>query len=298
MLRIEYSTMCFNQYNYREKITSARDFVHKQGFEFGIQLHNSIDRELFEKVMEFRDELSISVHSPIFAKHFLNLASTDLQTIKESFDDCTRYLIDLGTDILFFHGFFMTDKPIVHDMKNYRRTIRDAIGDAYSLNNSFVMDPGIFDTEVFLRYKELFKNNLQKVTAMYRDFSVALENDFPLIGGGLQRPSEIHQLIDNLWFDLGHFWCASLVHGFDFQQESARILDEKSIVGYHLNHNLSGRDTPKDKIKDSHTHFYLESEMNLKPIVRRIFEKNSGVMVLEILDGDVHDLEVLFDWIS
>lgn len=298
MLRIEYSTMCFNQSDYREKITSARDFVHKQGFQFGIQIHNSIDRELFEKVLEFKDELSISVHSPIFAKYFLNLASADFRTIKESFDDCTRYLIDLGTDILFFHGFFMTDKPIVHDMKNYRRTIRAAIGDAYCLNNSFVMDPGIFDTEDFLRYKEIFRNNLSKVTTMYRDFTVALENDFPLIGGGLQRPSEIHQLIDNLWFDLGHFWCASLVHGFDFQQESAKILDEKSIVGYHLNHNLSGRDTPKDKIKDSHTHFYLESEMNLKPIVRRIFEKNSGVMVLEILDGDVHDLEVLFDWIS
>lgn len=222
----------------------------------------------------------------------------EIITIKESFEDCTRYLTDLRTDILFFHGFFMTDKPIVHDMKNYRRTIKDAIGDAYSLNNSFVMDPGIFDTEVFLRYKEIFRCNLQKVTSMCSDFTVALENDFPLIGGGLQRPSEIHQLIDNLWFDLGHFWCASLVHGFDFQQEAGRILDEKSIVGYHLNHNLSGRDTPKDKIKDSHTHFYLESEMNLKPIVRRIFEKNSGVMVLEILDGDVHDLEVLFDWIS
>jgi hypothetical protein len=298
MLRIEYSTMCFNQSDYREKIIAARDFVNKQGFQFGIQIHNSIDRHLFEKVLEFKDELSISVHSPIFARYFLNLASTDFQTIKESFDDCTRYLTNLGTDILFFHGFFMTDKLIVHDMKNYRRTIRAAIGDAYCLNNSFVMDPGIFDTEDFLRYKEIFRCNLQKVTAMYHDFTVALENDFPLIGGGLQRPSEIHELIDNLWFDLGHFWCASLVHGFDFQQESGRILDEKKIAGYHLNHNLSGRDTPKDKINDSHTHFYLESEMNLKPIVRRIFEKNSGVVVLEILNGDLHDLEVLFDWIS
>lgn len=298
MLRIEYSTMCFNQSDYQEKIISARDFVHKQGFQFGIQIHNSTDKQLFEKVLEFKDELSISVHSPIFARYFLNLASTDFQTIKESFDDCTRYLTDLRTNILFFHGFFMTDRPIVHDMKNYRRTIRAAIGDAYSLNNSFVMDPAIFDTEEFLRFKGIFRDNLKRVTSMYNDFTVALENDFPLIGGGLQRPSEIHQLIDNLWFDLGHFWCASLVHGFDFQQEAGRILDEKNIVGYHLNHNLSCKNTPKDKIKDSHTHFYLESEMNLKPIVRRIFEKNSGVVVLEILNGDIHDLEVLFDWIS
>jgi hypothetical protein len=298
MLRIEYSTMCFNQSNYREKIISARDFVHKQGFQFGIQIHNSTDKQLFEKVLEFKDELSISVHSPIFAKYFLNLASTDFQTIKESFDACTRYLTDLGTDILFFHGFFMTDKPIPHDMKNYRRTIRAAIGDAYSLNNSFVMDPAIFYTEDFLRYKEIFRNNLQKVTAMFPDFTIALENDFPLIGGGLQRPCEIHQLIDNLWFDLGHFWCASLVHKFDFYQETDRILDEKNIVGYHLNHNLSGKDTAKDKIKDSHTHLYLESEMDLKPIVRKIFEKSSGIVVLEILDGNIHDLEVLFDWIS
>ncbi len=298
MLRIEYSTMCFNQSDYREKIISARDFVRKQGFQFGIQIHNSIDKQLFEKVLEFKDELSISIHSPIFAKYFLNLASNDFQTIKESLNDCTRYLTDLGTDILFFHGFFMTDKPIPHDMKNYRRTIRAAIGDAYCLNNSFVMDPGIFNTEDFLRYKEIFRNNLSEVSAMYRDFTVALENDFPLIGGGLQRPCEIHELIDNLWFDLGHFWCASLVHEFDFQQESERILKEKNIVGYHLNHNLSGKNTPKDKINDSHTHFYLKSEMDLKPIVRSIFEKNSGIVVLEILNGDIHDLEVLFDWIN
>ncbi len=298
MLKIQYSTMCFNKTNYREKILKARDFVEKQGFQFGIQFHNSIDRQLFDRVLEFKDELHFSVHSPLFARHFLNLASTDFQTIQESCQDCTPYLTLLKTPIFFFHGFFMTDKPIIHDMKNYRKSIKAAIGEDYCLNGSFIMDPEIFITEVFLRYKENFRNNLKKVTSIYSGFTLALENDFPLIGGGLQRPQEIHELIDNLWLDLGHLWSASLVHGFDFQEESMRMLNEKNIVGYHLNHNFSSKDTPKDKIRDSHSHFYLQSEMNLKPLVQRIFEKNSGILVLEIIDGDVHDLQTLFDWLT
>lgn len=298
MLRIEYSTMCFNEMNYREKIIQARDFVQKQGFEFGVQIHNSIDKNLFTRVMEFKDEINFSVHSPVFAKYFLNLATTDFETVQNTCNDCIQYLSLLKTTIFFFHGFFMTEKPIVHDMKNYRKTIRAGIGDDYCLKGSFIMDPRFFETNAFLRYKETFKVNLQKVKQIHKDLQVTLENDFPGIGSGLQRPSEIHELIDNLWFDLGHFWCSSRLHGFDFHEESLRLLDEKNILGYHLNHNLVKKTTNKEMIRDSHTHFYLESEMNLKPIVRRIFEKNDGIVVLEIVDGDIGDLKVLFDWVK
>lgn len=298
MLRIEYSTMCFNETNYAEKITTARDFVNKRGYEFGVQIHNSIDRSLFDKVMEFKDEIRFSVHSPVFAKYFLNLASTDFEKIQETCDQCTPYLSQLGTDIFFFHGFFMTEKPIVHDMKNYRKAIREGIGDKYCLNGSFIMDPGFFETQTFNSYKEIFKANLKRVTEKYSSYKVTLENDFTGIGSGLQRPSEIHELVDNLWFDLGHFWCSSILHDFDFQEECDRILTQKNILGYHLNHNLIKRDSSKNLIKDSHTHFYMESEMNLKPIIRKIFEKDSGIVVLEILDGDLKDMEVLFDWLK
>lgn len=298
MIRIEYSTMCFNETSYRQKIEQARDFVRKQGFDFGIQIHNSIDEPLFNKVLEFKDEIPFSVHSPVFANHFLNLAASDFKIIQDTCDNCTRYLSQLNTDLFFFHGFFMTDRPIIHDMKNYRKTIRAGIGDQYCLKGSFIMDPGIFSTESFTRYRQSFQSNLSRVKEMYNNFTIALENDFPGIGSGLQRPEEIHDLIENLWFDLGHFWCSAMLHGFDFQEESMKILQQKNIVGYHLNHNLVKSSTPKEMIRDSHTHFYLESEMNLKPIVRKIFEINKGVVVLEIVDGDLKDLEILFDWLE
>jgi hypothetical protein len=248
--------------------------------------------------MVYRDQLNFSVHSPLFAKYFLNLAATDFSNVLATSKDCTPFLKDLKTDIFFFHGFFMTDKPIVHDMKNYRKTIKTGMGDDFSLNGSFIMDPRFFDTERFAQYKEVFKGNLSKLKSEWPDFIISLENDFPGVGSGLQRPAEIHELIDNLWFDLGHFWTSSLLHGFDFHEEANRLLDEKNITGIHLNHNLVKKSSKKELICDSHTHFYLESEMNLAPIVQKIFDKKVGIVVLEILDGDIKDLEVLFSWLG
>ncbi len=298
MIRIEYSSMCLNELNYRDKINQAQAFVQAQGFDFGIQIHNSIDKSLYDKLIEFKGAIPFSVHSPVFSRYFLNLASTDFSIIQECSDTCIRYLNDLNTDLFFFHGFFMTEKPIVHDMKNYRRTIREGIGDSYCLNGSFIMEPTFFNTDTFQKYKTIFQKNFTNFKQRYSDFTIALENDFPGIGSGLQRPAEINELIDNLWFDLGHFWTSSLLHEFDFHDEAFKLLETKNVVGVHLNHNLVTHSDPKEKIRDSHTHFYLPSTMNLKPIVRKIFEKNISPVVLEIVDGDLRDIETLLDWIE
>ena len=180
MIRIEYSSMCLNELNYRDKINQAQAFVQAQGFEFGIQIHNSIDKSLYDKLIEFKGAIPFSVHSPVFSRYFLNLASTDFSIIQECSDTCIRYLNDLNTDLFFFHGFFMTEKPIVHDMKNYRRTIREGIGDSYCLNGSFIMEPTFFNTDTFQKYKTIFQKNFTNFKQRYSDFTIALENDFPV----------------------------------------------------------------------------------------------------------------------
>lgn len=298
--RIEYSTMCLSVDNYRDKISEASKFVESQGYEFGIQLHNSIDRRLYDCLLPLKNDYSFSVHSPLFAQYFMNLASTDYSFTKECIDKCTPYLSETGFDILFFHGFFMTENRIIQDMKNYRRAIRQGVGDRYCLNGSFIMDPEFFSTDAFLKYKEIFKVNLSKLNEDFKNgpLSLALENDFVGIGSGLQRPQEISELIDNLWFDLGHFWTASILHNFDYHEESFRLIDNKNIVGVHLNHNLIKRGSAPEHIRDSHEHFCMPSEMNLGPIVRRLFEKNTPIITLEIVDGDIEDIKQLFRWLE
>ncbi|MDO5577539.1 MAG: hypothetical protein Q4F84_10705, partial [Fibrobacter sp.] len=222
---IEYSSMCLNESNYREKISEAREFVGKEGFQFGIQLHNSIDKVLFDKLMEFRGEIPFSIHSPAFSPYFLNLAGLPWNDIEQLSNMCKQTLSEISSDIFFFHGFFMTNKPIVHNMKKYRKTIQDAIGSEYCLKGSFIMNPDIFNTDIFFRYKEQFIKNYDKLQTQYKNLTVALENDFVGIGSGLQRPQEIHELINNLWFDLGHLWSSSILHEFDFHEESYRLLE-------------------------------------------------------------------------
>lgn len=297
MTRFEYSSMCLSPENYLEKVRSAKTFVENQGFKFGVQLHNSIDPSFMMQLLQLKGEIEFSIHSPLQSEYFLNLASSDYESTRAIVDKCTEYLPQFQTDILFFHGFFMTDTPIVHDMKNYRKTIQKSIGDQFCLNKSFIMDPVFFKTETFDYYLNNFRNNYKKIKNDFPVFTIAQENDFVGIGSGLQRPEEIHDLIDNLWFDLGHFWCSSLLHKFDFHEESYRIIETKNIVGVHINHNLTKHSSPLEQIRDSHTHFYYESEMNLAPIVKKLVERNVGIITLEIVDGDINDLKTLFNWL-
>lgn len=295
---IEYSSVCLNEDNYIEKIEEARGLVSAAGYEFGVQIHNSIDESFLCKLVPLAGELPFSVHSPILAKYFLNLAAGDIGTLKPDLVSAASKLALFGTDLFFFHGFFLTDKPIVHDMKNYRAAMREGIGPEYSLRGSFIMDPAFFETEQYRAMKENFRNNLAAAKELFPGLTVALENDFVGIGSGLQRPQEIVELVDDLWFDTGHFWCASLVHGFDFHEECRRVLDSVKVHGVHVNHNLLTDADPPETIRDSHAHLYAPSGQNLKPIVRYIRDRNIPRLTLEIVDGDIEDLKIVLGWMD
>ena len=172
------------------------------------------------------------------------------------------------------------------------------IGDSFRLNDSFIMNPAVFQTGLYLEYKTRFAQNFTKLKSMFPHLRVALENDFVGMGSGLQRPQEIHEFIDPLWFDLGHFWCSSLLHGFDYYEECERIAASKEIVGVHINHNFMTADTPKEMIRDSHGHIYEPSAQNLGPVVRDLLEKGVDLFTLEIVDGDSSDLRRFFEWIG
>jgi len=290
--------MCFNETNCYEKIDEAKKLVEKNGYEFGVQIHNSIDKGLFEKILTLKDQIRLSIHSPVFSKYFLNLATKSNELSLSICDEAMKYVDLIGSDIFFFHGFFMTDKPIIQDMKNYRKSMFDGIGNKFSLNNSFIMNPEYFETEEYSQYKNNFKNNLQMIKNRYSNKNIILENDFVGIGSGLQRPKEIIEIIDNLWFDLGHFWCASLLHKFDYYEMSDYLTENKKIFGVHINHNLMKHSDNPEDIKDSHAHLYEKSEQNLKPILRKLNDKKVNIFTLEILDGDIEDIKILLDWLT
>ena len=296
-ITVEYSTMCFNEQNCLSKINEAKKFLEREGFNFGIQIHNSIEPNLYSKLAEIKDDFSFTVHSPVFADYFFNLAYSDFDAINNQCNKALKHLIFFDTNLLFFHGLFMTGKPIPHDMINYRKTIMSNIPEKYRLNDSFIMDPKYFDSDDFEIYKIIFKNNYAELQKRFPDFKIALENDFVGVGSGLQRPKEILELTDDLWFDAGHLWCSSLLHNFDFYEASHEIISKKNIVGVHLNHNLMDSSTEKTKIRDSHTHLYFESRQNLKPLIKELQKKGLTSFTLEIEDGDIEDVKILLNWL-
>jgi hypothetical protein len=298
MITIEYSSICFSEENYSQKIDEARRLVESAGLAFGLQIHNSISRQQLAKLLPYRDELSLSVHSPALGSHFLNLASPDRAAIEQTLSECLPVVEEARSNIFFFHGMFFCDKPIEHNMREYRRVMLAAMGDEFSVDQSFTQSPRVFETAAFAARKQIFRENLAWLKKRLPGMVVALENDFVGVGSGLQRPQELHELVENLWFDVGHFWCSSLLHKFDWTAESLRLIAEKNIVGVHLNHNFSQPDDTPGELRDSHGHLYSEAPQDLRPVVRALRDKGVERFCLEIVGGDIKDVETLLNWLG
>jgi hypothetical protein len=298
MTIVEYSSICLNESNYREKIAEARQLVEAAGFQFGVQIHNSITPSFLQKLLSYRDELSLSVHSPALASHFLNLATTSRAAIEEVLRESLDVLKLARTNVFFFHGFFLTDKLIEHNMRDYRRVMMNAVGADFVCGNSYNQSPAALQTGSYAMRKRIFRENLEWLQKRLPDYVVALENDYTAIGNGLQRPQEICELVDNVWFDVGHFWVSSLMHEFDFEREAISLIQKKNIVGVHLNHNFSLPEHGNEGFRDSHGHFYERSMQNLKPILKALKEKKCPRYCLEIINGDARDVEIFLEWMK
>ncbi len=298
MTTIEYSSSCLTEQNYREKIAEAHAVVVDAGYEFGVQIHNSISQSFLEKLLEYANDLNLSVHSPALAPFFLNLANTDQAAIERILPGCLQVLQRARSNILFFHGFFMCDNPIEHNMRDYRRVMISAMGNEFAYGDSIVQNPNAFNTASFAARKIIFQENMEWLQKRLPEIIVACENDFVGIGSGLQRPQEILELVNNVWFDTGHFWVSSLLHGFDFEKSALDIIGKKNIVGVHLHHNFSTQSDVPEQLRDSHAHLYEAAPQNLAPLVRAMRDKGVPRFCLEIVNGNLRDIEVLLGWLK
>ncbi|HHT9128413.1 MAG TPA: hypothetical protein ACFYEE_06575, partial [Candidatus Wujingus californicus] len=130
-IKIELSTMCFYHGDPIIKIKQCREYTESHGIEFGIQLHNSTNKELFDKIKDIN--VNFSIHAPVFSDYFINLASNDFDTVIAGFQNTLHVMESLQSNIALFHGFYMTNKPIKNDPANYGKVLREAIDNKYRL---------------------------------------------------------------------------------------------------------------------------------------------------------------------
>jgi len=284
------SSMCFTYENALAKIKQCRNLIKSCGFKFGIQLHNSISKNLYNLLKDIDTEFT--VHAPVLSDYFINLANEDFSTVISGFHNTANIMQSLRCNIALFHGFFMTNKPIRNDPANYGKVLRDSIDNKYKLDDTRVMNPKFLETEEFKKYQNIVKTNMKRLRENYPSYTLCIENDFPGIGNGTQTPSHLIYLDSPVWLDTGHLWASAILNKFDFYRGLDLICKQCKVIGVHLNTNR----TPlqwnfKNPNGDTHSHFSRDYDMDITKIICILKNNNITHFTIEIMDGDAEDID-------
>ena len=292
-IKIELSTACFTDKDYFKKIEECRKFIEGKGYRFGIQLHNSVTRKMYDELKSLRVEFSI--HAPVLSPYLLNLANDDFEDINSGFQDTLKAMEELKAKITMFHGFFMTKKKIKNDPKNYTRLMSEAIDQEYRLGDTNVMDPKYFDTDEFKQCQYNVKRNMNLLCDKYPQFIICIENDFPGVGNGNQTPEQLIFLECPIWLDIGHLWAASILHKFDFYEGINKVCRNTKVAGVHLNTNQIGHDWDFKRGGDTHSRFSRVFEMDMDRIIHILKKNRVENYTMEMIGGDINDVKFFID---
>lgn len=293
-MKIELSTMCFRQDEILPKVKRCREVIESQGFEFGIQLHNSVTIGLYDKIK--RLDVPFTIHAPVLSDYFINLANNDFQTALAAFENTAQVMQSLKCTVVLFHGFFMTSKPIKNDPNNYNKVLREAIDDRYRLDNTRVMDPKFLETEEFKKYQHTVKTHMKQLRERYPSYTLCMENDFPGIGNGNQTPEHMRYLECPVWLDTGHLWASAILNKFDFYLGLEWVCKNCQVIGVHMNTNSTPLNwNLKYPDGDTHSHFSKKYDMNMDKVISVLKKNHIKHFTIEIIDGDVDDINFFIE---
>lgn len=293
-IKIELSTMCFYHGDALAKIKRCRDLIESHGYVFGIQLHNSVAKDLYNKLKDL--DVEFSVHAPVLSDYFINLANDDFEATLSGFQNTAIIMEELKSKIALFHGFFMTQKPIKNDPANYGKVLRDAMDSKYRLDDTRVMNPKFIETEEFRNYQNAVKMNMKRLRESYPSYNLCIENDFPGIGNGNQTPAHLIYLDCPIWLDTGHLWSSAILNKFDFYTALDAICKQCLVLGVHLNTNR----TPinwnlKSPDGDTHSHFSRGYDMDMDKIIGILKANHISHFTIEVVDGGAEDVNFLIE---
>ena len=143
-MKLEYTSTALKGPDYKDKIKEARAFCDKNGFVFGVQMHNSASVEQVEAI--YQEGVPLSFHAPIGGQYNINLATKNLGPSLKSLDDTVSLMERYKVKLAVFHGFTMYDEPIPNVtgltreefIKAYKGTIRDELLYSTKDNPNFI----------------------------------------------------------------------------------------------------------------------------------------------------------------
>jgi len=296
-LRVEYASSSLIGTDYHAKITAAQHFCARLGWTLGIQIHNVTDLDWIERLAAAGTPLSY--HAPLCSEYFLNLANAEFSYARQSFASTARIIRRFGPGLAVFHGFLMTDLPIL--AFNRERSLDECLAvarrDELCLAGSpFCSD--FLDTPEYTQRLARVKQRLAQIAADFPDIQWCIENDFPVYGGGLLLAEPMAALDAPLCLDLSHLWVACLLLRRDYHRQIALLAASRRVRCVHLHANPLPLDTPVRELRDGHRSLATPNHMRLHDTVRLLRDNGVAHWVLETPEADLPDLETLAAWLA
>jgi endonuclease IV len=295
---VEYSAAALKKEGGRQKIEQARQFCDRQGWLFGVQIHNSTSQKQLEQLAA--EGLPMSFHAPAYnCEYFINLANADFRFAEDSLQKTAQTMARYGATTAVFHGFLMTDEPIL--CFNAERGYEECMSRAWRADLAWPGTPlcsAFLDTEEYQIRFDRIRQRLQELPRFGDSITWCIEDDYPAYSAGLLFAEQMNALESPLCLDVSHLWAACLLFDRDFLAEVEAVAAGGKLRCVHFHANPLRKGTPIEKFNDGHRSLATENQMNLPQVARILRRGGLRHWVIETPQADLPDLQLLADWLE
>lgn len=266
-------------------------FCDREGFELGIQIHNTSSDEEFERCIAFG--LPLSAHLPLKSDFQINLAAAGDKNSEHSLAHSIALMREHKINAGVFHGFAMTDNPMPSfgRGRSYDESMAHNFRPELALGNSRICCD-FFGTDEFIERRERVKKSLKQLREIYPDLELCIENDFPAYGAANLLTDTAIMLDHPVCLDSSHLWASCFVFDRDFHEQTLKLLTGAQVRMVHLHASKYDERTVKENWSDGHLGLHIPNKMHLERFVRACRDANVKHIVLEIFRTEFSDLEL------
>ena len=296
-MRVELGAACLLKDDYQAIVDSCQAFCDRQGWTFGIQIHNTTSPSWRKTFVNL--DVPLSYHAPIGGKYFMNLANSDPQYAQDSVARTVENIDRPAGKRAVFHGFLMTDKPVLSfdSIKSYDECLSLACRDDLS-RPGLKLCTDFLAGEEFAQRFSLVKQRLTELHRQHPQIEWCIENDYPANCAGLLLAETIRALDHPLCLDVSHLWIAALLFERDFWQEVTDAADTGLIRCIHFHANTVAPDAKWQDYHDGHRPLARENFMDLPRVARILRDHHIDHWVIESPWAGLDDLHLLADWLT
>ncbi len=298
MLQVELTSTAFQGDDGDAKLEECRIFAEKCGWDFGVQLHNTVSVREIEHLAAHG--VRLSAHGPLNALFNWNLAGESADAVFDSIAENVALYRKLGITLAVFHGFFMTDKPVpaFGHGRSYDACMSEIMRPELLRNPPCRFNGDYTNSPEFLERRGRVRERLAQLREWYPEITFCIENDFPAYGASNSLPETAAALKNPLCLDSSHLWMTCRLFDRDFHTEAQKFFDTGQVKMLHLHASKYDNSYPLEKWSDGHLPLTHPNRMELPRFVAAAKRAGVGCIVLEIIKGSASNLRCLDRWLN